>query len=1379
LVRLSETFKKRIRARLALRHSTIGFSVNTGSLRRLLTAAYLVLGLLYAHAQQSPETRYVDALNVDTPNVDALHGHVRPAVVSGKAAPAGLMPAGAHLQLSIVLTLRNRAGLVSLLSRLYDPSSPDFHHFLSADQFTQQFGPTAEDYDAVVNFACANGFTVIATPANRLVVPISSTVAQVQNAFHVKMGLYHHPTENRLFYSPDREPSLNLGVPVAHIAGLDNFSIPRSMAARSNAAQASAVAATGSGPNGAFLASDMRAAYYGGSALTGAGQTIGLVEFDGYDPSDVNQTLSNAGQSASVPVNNVLLDGATGGSASGDDAEEVIDIVQAIGMAPGLSQVRVYIGANDADILNAIASENVARQISISWSWSPDDPTTDDVFFEELAAQGQSVFAASGDWGEYDPYFDSFYPAEDAYVTAVGGTDLTTAGAGQAWADETAWNRSGGGISPDGTPLPAWQAGVANSSNGGSAALRNAPDVAAEANTDNYICAMGNCVGDYGGTSFSAPRWAAFMALVNQQAAANGDPAVGFLNPAIYPIGEGSNSSDAFHDIVTGDNDARDNCCGWPYYYAVPGYDLVTGWGSPAGQGLIDALAPAAPARFALSSSASALTLNPGSSAKTTITVTKATGFSGAVNLSVSGLPTGVTASWSVNPASGKSPLTLAATGSAARGSYLLTVTGSSGSQAVSTELELTVNGPGFTILPSPSNLKIYPGTSGTVSFLVTGLGGFSSSVNFAITSGLPTGVTASWVSNPTSGMSSLTLTASDSAATSIDAMLTVTGTSGNLTATTTLALVVGPPLFYLNFAPYPAAIAQGTSITTTVTAIPVDRFTDTIKLSAPELPPGVTASFSPASIGFGQTSTLTLTACDSAALGAGVVAVEASGSYAETINQFNLAVTPATAPSFTIGAAQPTLTLAQGASVTDAITIAPQNGFAGSVNLAVTSALPSGVTASFAPSATTGSSQLTLSASSTAAAGFYTVWITGTSGAQSTVASIFLTLNPPLGFTLSASPDTVSLMQGASAAEQVIVIPQTGFSGAVNLAIISALPSGITAHFASSSTTGSSALMLGANYSVPAGSYPITIAGTSGGRTVTATIPLTVEAVSTMPTSMALAISPGNGTLVAGSPYTLTATVTPAGGSGMPAGDVIFTLGSETQAVALNSAGVATLTGAAPADSGNLAISAAYEGTASFAASASSTLNETIASAAPPSFALAANAVSIAPGAAAGNTSTIAISPSGGFTGAVDLTAQIVSAPQDARDLPTLSFGETSTVHVNETTANATLTIATTAGNTAAADATRGGLPWYASGGTALACVLLFGIPRRRNVRALLGAVLLLFALTGGMVACSGSLAATGSASNTGTTPGVYIISVTGTSGAATATTSVAVTIE
>ncbi|HEY1647580.1 MAG TPA: protease pro-enzyme activation domain-containing protein [Terracidiphilus sp.] len=1306
---------------------------------------------------------------------------MRAAVLNGKAALAGALPPSERLNLSIVLPLRNPADLTNLLSRLYDPSSSDYHHFLSASEFTEQFAPTAQDYQSVIQFAQANGFTVGATPANRIVVPISGTTAQVERAFNVKMGIYHHPTQNRLFYSPDREPALDLAVPIAHIAGLNNFSAPQPLLRQAVPEDGqSAAAATGSGPGGSFLSSDMRAAYYGGTALTGAGQTVGLLEFDGYNPSDVQQTFTSAGQSSAVPVNNVLLDGVTGASVSGDDSEEVADIVQAIGMAPGLSQVRVYVGSNDVDLLNAIASEDVAQQVSISWSWSPDDPATDEIFFEECAAQGQSIFAASGDWGEFDPYFDSFYPAEDAFVTATGGTVLTTGDA--AWNAETAWNRTGGGISPDGIPIPAWQAGIATSTNGGSATLRNVPDVAAEANTDNYICSSGVCSGDWGGTSFAAPRWAGFMALVNQQAAQQGEPAVGFLDPLLYALGQGSGYADQFHDIVIGNNDARGNCCGWPYYNAVPGYDLVTGWGSPSGQSLIDALAPAtSSATFELSSSAGAVTVAPGSSAATTIAIAKKAGFSGSVSLAVSGLPAGVTASWSRNPASERSLLTLNAGNSLSRGSYLITVTGSSGAETESTSFALAVNAPGFTLVASPASLKIYPGTSNSVSVVVTSAGGFNGQVHLAITGGLPAGITAAWVDDSTSGISSLTLTASNSISANTEAILTITGASGSQTATTTLALVVNPPVFYLNVSPSPSAIAQGGSVTFAVSAIPVDKASDTIKLSAPQLPPGVTATFNPSSISFGQTSILTLTAASSAPVGAGLVAIEAIGSLAETIGQFNLAVTAKASPSFALSVAQSSLIVTQGASAADGVIVTPQNGFTGSVNLALTTALPAGVTASFALSSTAGSSQLTISAASTATAGFYPLWITGISGAQSTTACIFVTVNPPPGFSLNASPGSINLSQGATAIDAVAVVPQPGFTGNVNLSVTSPLPAGLTASFAPGSTAGTSMLTLAAGYAVSPGSYSVTISGFSGNRTVTATLPLTIAPALVMPTSISLSVTPAGGMLTVGSPFTLTATVTPAGAAAPPVGDVVFNIGSTTQAAPLNSSGVAVYSGTVPATPGDLTLSATYQGATGFASSASTDLNETIATAAPPQFNLAATAIALAPGAASGNTSTVTITPAGGFTGAVTLTASIVSSPIGAKNLPTFSFGASSPVQVGSNgAASATLTVSTTNGATAMANPASSVFPWYAPGGAALACLFFFGIPsRRRAWRALLGMLTLFLALAGGAVACSGNIMHSETSSSTGTTPGVYTITVTGVSGATTATANVALTVQ
>jgi len=494
--------------------------------------------------------------------------------------------------MAIILPLRNQTELASLLKRLYDPSSPEYRHFLTVSQFTAQFGPTRRDYGSVVKFARSKGFTVANTPANRLLVHISGTVAQINKAFHVSMTNYRHPTENRAFYSPDREPSLALSVAVTHIAGLNNFSIPRPKYKRAPASFRHN--AIGSGPNGAYLGSDMRVAYYGRTALTGSGQSVGLLEFDGYNTSDV--TASFAGQSNNVPIHNVLVDGATAGS-NGDDAEQVLDIVQAASMAPGLSQIRVYIapgnsqiGVGDVDVFNQMATENIAKQLSCSWGWNPDDTAQLDPIFQEFAAQGQTLFVASGDAGAYtgSNVTDNSYPAEDVNVVSVGGTDLTTNGAGGAWQSETAWSDSSGGPADDGFSIPSWQAGIASSLNQASSTVRNVPDVAMEANTDNYACGQGACSGDYGGTSFAAPRWAGFLALVNEQAVSNGSATLGFINPAIYSLGNGPHYGVVFHDITSGNNDNGKG----QSYNAVVGYDLVTGWGSPSGQNLIDALAP-------------------------------------------------------------------------------------------------------------------------------------------------------------------------------------------------------------------------------------------------------------------------------------------------------------------------------------------------------------------------------------------------------------------------------------------------------------------------------------------------------------------------------------------------------------------------------------------------------------------------------------------------------------------------------------------------------------------------------------------------------------------------------------------------------------------
>jgi subtilase family serine protease len=528
------------------------------------------------------------ALTAQAEQRPTLTTHVPEAVSSGIAPLIGHLPSTQRLSLAISLPPHNEAELDELLQQIYDPQSANYHHYLSVEEFTARFGPSESDYAAVLHFAEANSLAVIDTAANRMVVDVEGPAANIENAFHVNLGVYQHPTENRTFYAPDREPSPDLDVPLLHISGLDNFTLPHAKNVRSQQLlQQASSKTTGSGPGGQFIGSDMRAAYYGSGPLDGAGQSVGLFEFAGYELSDVKLYFDRVKQPIKVPVHGVALNGAHLGCPpkTCDDSEQVLDIEMAISMAPGLSQVVVYVGNSDVSIFNQMAVDNTSKQLSCSWGWSDDEASIDPIF-KEMAVQGQTVFVATGDDGSATPG-DVVWPADDPYITAVGGTDLTTNGAGGSWLSETGWNGSAGMPSKNKVPIPNYQkrAGVINALNMGSKTLRNIPDVAAEANTNQYSCFDGGCYGNNGGTSYAAPQWAGLTAMANQQAVAGGASTLGFLNPALYLIGTGSAFDADFHDITSGSNGK---------FTAVTGYDLVTGWGSPSAVNLINSLTGAA-----------------------------------------------------------------------------------------------------------------------------------------------------------------------------------------------------------------------------------------------------------------------------------------------------------------------------------------------------------------------------------------------------------------------------------------------------------------------------------------------------------------------------------------------------------------------------------------------------------------------------------------------------------------------------------------------------------------------------------------------------------------------------------------------------------------
>jgi kumamolisin len=433
-------------------------------------------------------------------------------------------------------------------------------------------------------------------------------------------------------------------------------------------------------------------------------------------------------------------------------------------------------------------------QLSSSWTWSPADPSTDNPYFEEFAAQGQNLFQAAGDSGKWGTSSE-IYPADDVYVTSVGGTDLTTSSAAGPWSSETAWVDGGGGISPDKYAIPSWQTSAASSCSSCSKTYRNGPDVSANANFTFYVCAdQTTCTAnEYGGTSFAAPMWAGYLALVNQQAVANGNKTVGFINPTLYSIGESSNYDSDFHDVTSGSNG----------YSATTGYDLATGWGSPNGSGLINALAGSSSSTpgFSLSASPTSVSVAQGKSGTSTITSTVTDGFDSSISLSASGQPTGVTVSFSPTSitGAGSSTLTLTVASTTAAGTYSIKVTGTSGSIVETTTVSLTVTSTtttkNFTLKLSPASLTIDEGGSASTTLTITSEGGFNSAVELSANE-FPSGVSATASANPVTppanGSKTVTITFSATRrAPTGTTTIELIGTSGSLSNSVPITLTV------------------------------------------------------------------------------------------------------------------------------------------------------------------------------------------------------------------------------------------------------------------------------------------------------------------------------------------------------------------------------------------------------------------------------------------------------------------------------------------------------------------------------------------------------------------------------------------------------------
>jgi hypothetical protein len=488
-----------------------------------------------------------------------LQGHLTPELLS--APLVGPLPPDTLVHIAVGLPVRTPDILAARIAAVSDPVSSSYRQYLTPAQFAAQFGALETDYDALVAWAGANGLSVAQSYPNRLLLALTGTAANVENALFARLQIRTRP-DGTQFYMLDREPSLNLTTTVLHISGTDNFFVPAPRGA--------------SGPLGGFQGADFRNAYASCTSMDGTGQSVGIFSIGDFTMDQIHAYESEAGI-PDVPINAIPVAG--GVTVIGNDIETPMDIEMALAMAPGLSHVDVFEGADPASIIHAMATtEPRSNQLTTSFGFSDDANTQ--AALDELAMQGQSFFDASGDNGAYrasvdgDPTFSN--------LTLVGGTTLVMNGPGVSYQSEVGWSNSGGGIIPR-VPIPAYQQGIDVTTNGGSTQFRNGPDVAMVALHIEVVISgpepVHRDIG--GGSSAAAPLWAGFMALVNQQDEARGLFPVGFANPVLYRIGADPVAyHSSFNDIATGNN-------GFP---AVAGYDLVTGLGTPK-CGLINRLA--------------------------------------------------------------------------------------------------------------------------------------------------------------------------------------------------------------------------------------------------------------------------------------------------------------------------------------------------------------------------------------------------------------------------------------------------------------------------------------------------------------------------------------------------------------------------------------------------------------------------------------------------------------------------------------------------------------------------------------------------------------------------------------------------------------------
>jgi len=1093
----------------------------------VLALVLAVVSSVAAFGQQ-PVDRVVRP--IDENDVVTLSGNVHPLARSefdlGQVASETVLE---RMVLELEGSPAQQAELEALVEAQHNPGSPLFDKWLTPAEYGARFGASAGDVARVTEWLRGHGFAVNEVAASNRLVIFSGTAGEIADTFHTELHRYNVLGKEHIANAQDPQIPAALAGVVGGVLSLHDFRRASEITSR-RALGARPQYSDGSTdylfPADWATIYDLKPLYSAG--MNGTGIAIAIVGRSNINALDVKEFRVASGLPANSP--NLIYVSTNPGLVAGDQDESTLDVEWSGATAPNAT-VNFVIGVSTATTdgvdLSAqyIVNHATAQVVSASYGSCEQFMGASELSFynalwQQAASQGMSVFVSSGDSGaagcdEGSSSLGSVTGVNglcsSPYSTCVGGTEFKEgSNPGRYWSatnsatyesalsyiPEVVWNESaldgGSGLwaSTGGAsvvyPQPSWQKGVAGASLGNG--KRTVPDVAVSAaEHDGYIIVEDGSYFVIAGTSAASPSFAGVMALVVQS---QGDTGQGSANPGLYSLLNAP--MNPFHETLSGNN-------------SVPGvtgfmagespYNLATGLGSVDGAELVSSWGTgsvrAASANFTLTQSATSGTVLVGKTTTFTIGVSETGTIRNAVALSVKA-PAGATATispTSITPGSvsagTSATVTLTVGSTATMGAQNVTITGTniSGARTLTYALTETAT-PTLTLTAASSSVSVAQGSAATVNLTATTGGSFTGNIGWSV-SGLPTGVTAGWSANPitasgngSSNAETLTLTAATTA-TLVSESITVSAAGNGLTASQTLALqVVQAPGITLAVSPVSVSMQSLSTAAVTVTATPQGSAKvaagSTISVAS-GLPKGLTASWGSPTVNSSGVVTWSLTLAGSASaiagtwtlnLSASVVATNGSKYTASKSLPMTVSLTP---PTLTETTASSSLSAAQGAAVTDALTVSGNGTYSGAVTLSV-SGLPTGVTAKWSSnpltlSSESGTSTLTLTAATTAPVTSTTLTLTAKGDGLTVSRAIAFQVQQAPAIKLAVAPVSVTMQSLGTATVTVTGTAIGGFAVAgravgSTISVASGLPKGFIASWSAPSVTNAGAVV-------------------------------------------------------------------------------------------------------------------------------------------------------------------------------------------------------------------------------------------------------------------------------------------------------------------------------